>query len=40
MRASVNAVRDIVCRSLELIEQSRNMLRELDTRARRPTKIS
>jgi hypothetical protein len=31
MCASVRAIRDIVRRSLELIEQSRIMLRELDT---------
>jgi hypothetical protein len=30
MRASVNAARDIAGRSLELIEQSRIMLRELN----------
>jgi hypothetical protein len=32
MRASVNAARDIAHRSLELIEQSRIMLRELNIR--------
>jgi hypothetical protein len=35
MSASVNDARDIVRRTLELIEQSRNMLRELDADGRR-----
>jgi hypothetical protein len=40
MRASVNAARDIVHRSLELIEQSRIVLRELDVREAEGRRIS